>query len=250
MKRNLLFAMALGVAGLSQAQVKIDWSVDAILEPTSLQTASNVQTPLSVKFVMKNNGADTALVGDTVLYQMVGRVGTQVLFAIPNGSLFFTVLKKNMVPGDTLHQSYNATLNSGATRSFDLNFSVLSYIVHRGRGLSLETTADGTITNNTKTNSIVWKMIGGYGVSVQDINSGTVKVYPTMVENNVTVDVLLKSTDKNTTVNVYDMLGKVVMTKVMTNSIEQLDMSALSTGTYVMKVDNGTSVTTAKLIKK
>ena len=46
------------------------------------------------------------------------------------------------------------------------------------------------------------------------------------------------------------MLGKVVMTKVMTNSIEQLDMSALSTGTYVMKVDNGTSVTTAKLIKK
>jgi hypothetical protein len=249
MKRNLLFVMALGVAGLSQAQVKIDWSVDEILQPTSLQTAANGTTPISVKFVMKNNGADTARVGDTALYQMVGRVGTQVLFAIPNGSLFFRVLTKDMAPGDTLHQNYSGTLNSGATRSFDLNFSVLSYIVNRSRGLALETTADGTLANNTKVNAIVWKMIGGFGVSVQDINSGTVKVYPTMFANTVTVEQLLVATDKNTKISVYDLQGKVVMTKVMTSSTEQMNMSSLASGTYIMNIDNGTSVTSTKVIK-
>jgi len=245
MKKNLLLTMALGALSLSYGQVNIDWSVDEISAPTELQTAADGSTELTTNFVLKNNGTDSALIGDTVLYQMIIKTPTgQTLVAIPNGSVLFFVLNKDMGVGDTLQRTFSARLTSGATRSFDIKYSVFSSIVNRARGIT-----DGTTANNTKEIDIVWKMVGGFGVSVQDIDAGSINVYPTVADKFVTVDVLVKHVNTKPVVSLFDMQGKEISTSTMVGSIEKIDVSSLASGVYILKIVNGSEVYSTKIMK-
>ncbi len=245
MKKKLLLTMAFGALSFSYAQVNIDWSVDEISAPTELQTAADGTTAFTTNFVLKNNGTDSALVGDTVLYQIVikNTAGT-TLVAIPNGSAFFFVLNKDMGPGDTLQRSFSSRLTSGATRSFDAKYSVSSSIINAARGIT-----DGTITNNNKEIDMVWKMVGGFGVSVQDIEAGSINVYPTVADKFVTVDVLVKHVNANPLVSLFDMQGKEISTSTMVGSIEKIDVSSLASGVYILKIVNGSEVYSTKIMK-
>ena len=237
--------MAFGALSFSYAQVNIDWSVDEISAPTELQTAADGTTAFTTNFVLKNNGTDSALVGDTVLYQMVikNTAGT-TLVAIPNGSAFFFVLNKDMGPGDTLQRSFSSRLTSVATRSFDAKYSVFSSILNAARGIT-----DGTTANNTKTIDMVWKMVGGFGVSVQDIEAGSINVYPTVADKFVTVDVLVKHVNANPVVSLFDIQGKEISTSTMVGSIEKIDVSSLASGVYILKIVNGSEVYSTKIMK-
>ena len=251
MKKNLLFVLAFLVAGFTQAQVSIDWSVEEILEPTNFETANNGTTPFSTKFVLKNNGPDSAMVGDTILYQMVIRNSSnQVLVALPNGSLYFRVLDKKLLSGDTIHQSFGGTLNSGAVRSFAINYSVLSYITNRSRGLALETAGGGTTGNNTKIKGMNWLMAGGFGVGVTDIDAtNSINVYPTIVDKFVTIDILVKHVNTTPEVSLFDLQGKEISHQTLSNNTEKVDISSLVSGVYIMKVTNGSEVYSTKIVK-
>ena len=245
MKKKLLLTMAFGALSFSYAQVNIDWSVDEISAPTELQTAADGTTAFTTNFVLKNNGTDSALVGDTVLYQMVikNTAGT-TLVAIPNGNVFFFVLNKDMGPGDTLQRSFSSRLNIGATRSFDAKYSVSSSIINAARGIT-----DGTTTNNIKEIDMVWKMVGGFGVSVQDIEAGSINVYPTVADKFVTVDVLVKHVNANPVVSLFDIQGKEISTSTMVGSIEKIDVSGLAGGVYILKIVNGSEIYSTKIMK-
>ncbi|MGB1206381.1 MAG: PKD domain-containing protein [Chitinophagales bacterium] len=75
----------------------------------------------------------------------------------------------------------------------------------------------------------------------------TAKAYPNPAVNNLTVEYTLNenvwNTNNDVNVTIIDLLGRTVMSQKVTNESSnnkvELDVSQLSTGTYILQVDNG-----------
>ncbi|WP_378179277.1 T9SS type A sorting domain-containing protein [Aquimarina sp. SS2-1] len=74
-----------------------------------------------------------------------------------------------------------------------------------------------------------------------------IQVFPNPVSGNV-LNITSKS-GKSMTCRVFSVLGKTVLFKVITTQ-EQLDISALPPGVYVLRIKVGEKVFTKKLIRK
>ncbi|MBU2929674.1 endonuclease [Winogradskyella psychrotolerans] len=83
-------------------------------------------------------------------------------------------------------------------------------------------------------------------LSVADYRLEDINLYPNPVKNNITVD--LKS-DITTTIEIFDILGKRVFTTHI-NKTSDLNLQALKTGLYIVKMTQGDSTVTKKLIKQ
>lgn len=83
-------------------------------------------------------------------------------------------------------------------------------------------------------------------LSAQDFVSEAFKVYPNPVKNILN----LSYTTEISSVAVFNLLGQEVLTKHLNAAQTQLDMSNLSAGTYVVKVNVDGTVKTIKVIKQ
>lgn len=83
-------------------------------------------------------------------------------------------------------------------------------------------------------------------LSVDDYVFNTVKMYPNPTNGN-TVTII---SQENLTVEVYNILGKKVKAQTITSSQNKLNISGLSRGVYLVKLNSATSTTTKKLIKQ
>lgn len=80
-------------------------------------------------------------------------------------------------------------------------------------------------------------------LGLDDNNLTDVSIFP-----NPANTVLNISNADNATVEVYNILGQVMMTRANISVNETLDVANLATGTYLVKIDNGASITTKKFI--
>ncbi|WP_178983990.1 endonuclease [Winogradskyella helgolandensis] len=83
-------------------------------------------------------------------------------------------------------------------------------------------------------------------LSVADYSLGNIKLHPNPVKNNLTVD--LKS-NVTTNIEIFDILGKRVF-KININETSDLNLQTLKTGIYIVKMTQGDSTVTKKLIKQ
>ena len=83
-------------------------------------------------------------------------------------------------------------------------------------------------------------------LSVADYNLETIKLHPNPIKNNLTVD--LKS-NINTEIEIFDILGKRVYNNTISKT-SNLNLQALKTGIYIVKLTQGNSVITKKLLKQ
>jgi hypothetical protein len=79
-------------------------------------------------------------------------------------------------------------------------------------------------------------------LGVDDSNLSTISIYPNPSNGELNI-----TTDTNLQVIIYDLLGKEVYSSEVNNS-ETLDISNLNNGVYMVKLSNGNSSTTKKLI--
>ncbi|NRD23975.1 endonuclease [Winogradskyella litoriviva] len=84
------------------------------------------------------------------------------------------------------------------------------------------------------------------GLSTDEYSIESVKLHPNPVNNNLKVD--LKS-NIETTIEIYDILGKQV-TKTLINKTSTLNLQKLQSGVYIVKISQGNSTITKKLIKQ
>lgn len=80
-------------------------------------------------------------------------------------------------------------------------------------------------------------------VSIGDENIKVLNIYPNPTQNNLTVEV-----ESNEKVNIYDLLGKKVMTTTVSVDNATINVSALTNGIYIVKIENSNRV--AKFIKQ
>ncbi|MGJ8743094.1 endonuclease [Polaribacter sp.] len=81
--------------------------------------------------------------------------------------------------------------------------------------------------------------------SVHDNALNNIKLYP----NPTTGNTLYISTSENTNVSIYNLLGKVVKTATITKTKNNLDISNLAKGIYIVKMNIKNATTSKKLIK-
>ena len=85
---------------------------------------------------------------------------------------------------------------------------------------------------------------------INEILENAVSVYPNPTNGVINVDLTSELT-KNSLLEVYDALGKVVVKQVLANELNSINISTLSNGVYTFKVlNNSKLVKMGKLIKE
>ena len=116
MKKILLTLAIALTATFAYSQRTIDWSVDEIISPTNITHAQAI----AVHIVCKNNGTDTAIVGDSIYSRVF----------INNGQLVsqwqVKLLTADLAPGDTVHHVMNFASVNITGLSFNSGFSAQS----------------------------------------------------------------------------------------------------------------------------
>jgi hypothetical protein len=64
------------------------------------------------------------------------------------------------------------------------------------------------------------------------------------------LNVWVEGVDNKSEIKVYNLMGKLVMQQQAVNTLTQLNVSKLSTGFYLVKVNDGKEIRSAKFIKQ
>jgi bacillolysin len=80
-------------------------------------------------------------------------------------------------------------------------------------------------------------------------NNAVLKVYPSPATDILNVSVIGETNGKGI-IKVVDVNGAVVMQQKVNNSVQQVDISRLAKGVYMLKIENGSGLLTSKFIKQ
>lgn len=81
----------------------------------------------------------------------------------------------------------------------------------------------------------------------ENVLSG-LKIYPNPTTGIVNIDLGNANLDNKSVVKLYDVQGRIISTKEMNSSVDNINISNLSDGVYMITIENGTSKTTKKIV--
>jgi bacillolysin len=80
-------------------------------------------------------------------------------------------------------------------------------------------------------------------------NNAVLKVYPSPASDILNVSVIGETNGKGI-IKVVDVNGAVVMQQKINNSVQQVNISSLAKGVYMLKIENGSGILTSKFVKQ
>jgi len=85
-------------------------------------------------------------------------------------------------------------------------------------------------------------------LSVEENTLSELKIYPNPTSGIINIDLGNVIIDGKSTIKLYDIQGRMITTKEMNSSVDQLNISDLSEGVYMVTIENGSSKTTKKIV--
>lgn len=85
-------------------------------------------------------------------------------------------------------------------------------------------------------------------LSIDENTFSELKVYPNPTTGIINIDLGNTVLENNSVIKLYDIQGRMITTKEMNSSIDNLNISNLSDGVYMLSIENGTSKTTKKIV--
>ena len=85
-------------------------------------------------------------------------------------------------------------------------------------------------------------------LSTGDTTFSNLKIYPNPTNGIVNIDLGNPNLDSKSIVKLFDIQGRIISTKEMINTIDNINISNLSDGVYLISIENGSSKTTKKII--
>lgn len=85
-------------------------------------------------------------------------------------------------------------------------------------------------------------------LSLEDNMLSGLKIYPNPTSGIINIDLGNVMIDGKSTIKLYDIQGRMITTKEMNSSVDQLNISDLSEGVYMVTIENGSSKTTKKIV--
>jgi hypothetical protein len=177
--------------------------------------------------------------GNATLILNSGTNGSQITWDITNS-------------GGTILYSGGPYSNN---QSFNIPFS-FSEDCHKFEVRSANGNGGSSVVLYDTNSEILFQSTGNFGfgdnsyfnsngiLGINDINLEGLSIYP-----NPATSVLNVRNAENSTVEVYNILGQVLYTKIDISIEEQIQVSQFSEGTYFVKITNGNAVKTTKFIK-
>jgi len=148
------------------------------------------------------------------------------------------MISKNVILYDTLlYKGVDSVIISKLTaiKSLSNNVSLVigsEYILPSGKKMTVtvsETVNDTTVlADYTVVNTV--NITATTQTSVQNVNINNTKIYPNPCIDELTIDV-----DNTTTVQIFDMSGKMVIRQTLMNNSNSINVSNLKTGVYIVR---------------
>jgi hypothetical protein len=152
--------------------------------------------------------------------------------------------------GEVLYSGGPYGNNESIQETFELTQDCYRFRVFDAAG-----NGGGSIVLYDSENEVIYNTPGNYGegeetffrtievLSINDNNLQNVIIYP-----NPTRSILNIENAENSMIEIYDLLGRVVLSENNISINKQLNVSNLSTGTYLIKISNNNKVITDKFI--
>ena len=110
--------------------------------------------------------------------------------------------------------------------------------------ITIEITRSGSEEDRVIIDDLTWTCFST--LSTLDKNLETLKMYPNPTNGNI----LYFKYSEELVVNIYNVLGKLIATEKIDNNNDQINISSLSKGIYLVKINSENHFITKKLIKK
>ncbi len=193
-------------------------------------TASNVVTP-SVTTTYSVIGTNSLGCQSNVVTNMVTVNTLPTVTAVSNTSLL------------CVGQTASLTANGASTYSW--NTSATTTVIAVSPTVNTNYTVTGTTNGCSNTFTLTQAVSPCTGI--QSLTNGTslISVYP-----NPSNGIYIIETESATTINVVDVLGKVVYSQKLQDGKHAINLSNLNNGLYILKAENNGQIKTVRLIKE
>jgi hypothetical protein len=112
---------------------------------------------------------------------------------------------------------------------------------------TITVTHKGTLVDNKQDFSLIVTGISTPLSIEENVLSG-LKIYPNPTTGIVNIDLGNANLDNKSIVKLYDIQGRNISTKEMNSSVDNINISNLSDGVYLITIENGSSKTTKKIV--
>ena len=85
-------------------------------------------------------------------------------------------------------------------------------------------------------------------LAIEDTTFSNLKIYPNPTTGFVNIDLGNQNLESNSIVKLFDIQGRMISTKEMKTAIDNINISNLSDGVYLITIENGSSRTTKKIV--
>lgn len=85
-------------------------------------------------------------------------------------------------------------------------------------------------------------------LAIEDTTFSNLKIYPNPTTGFVNIDLGNQNLESNSIVKLFDIQGRMISTKEMKTAIDNINISNLSDGVYLISIENGSSRTTKKIV--
>jgi hypothetical protein len=217
----------------------MNWTVSA----TIFSDLGDVEFTNSTDGIVRSAGTaaiqsttDGGLTWSDVIYS--GTLFSIDIASVPGTTGMYISTGEDPAATGTFGSSY--TLDNGVTwTTLDANTHI------NARFKDINTGWSGGISAGATGGIYKWSGIPS-GILAGSEDSEGLNVYPN--PNNGIFKITINSVEKENTVTVYDLVGKVVLTKTFNTIGQTINISDQSKGVYFVKVQNGNQVQTKKII--
>ena len=142
-----------------------------------------------------------------------------------------------LISNDFNEDKSNATTNNFTTTTFSFTATTSKVIIYVRAPLAVDSDNE-VFYDNLELRAVV-------AASVKDVFADNISMYPNPANNFINIS----TPEEISSVEVYNIVGKRVLSiKNLKNN--QVDISNLSSGMYMLRLTNGTSIATKKIIKQ
>ena len=236
--KKIFTILLIALTNLSFAQVEL--AMKSIDKPDFIGNGQT-QTELQLQFTIQNNGAEL-MANDTIFYTWaIIQKDPSVMLVEGNPGLF--LLPQNLPTGGTYQRPpMKVTINGTIGNKTAVYVGAQAYLINR-----TNPAIDSDSTNNILLKEMNWVTLSTRNITY---NSDNIAVYPNPANDLLNVELLFAESNA-VNIELIDLMGKEVTTSNRTKAISPnrytLDVADLSKGVYILKVTNGSKMSTSKV---
>jgi len=224
---------------INVADVNGDNAITALDASEILQYTVGLITDFSAEGKKRGETADVnvAIENNEIVFRSVGALFGLNIYAHESATLLGqpTILHQGMLSATNINSTYYA-IALAATSAPAQNTALLKIPIQNTGKITF------SIIANTTTKTVILDLTSGISEIVED----SYTIFPNPTHNELVINGLRP----NSKLSIYDLTGKLVMSKQTNVNVEKFDVSGLCNGIYTLKIETEKGTVTKKFVRE